>query len=177
MRKTKKKKELGQPDLNERIRRIYGYWGFCQGYLVPNWIKNMTGYEAVEIYYERYLGQTEHLNHFGCAIELEHRDKPITTLKDLRKAAVKITRVGYDFTAAAALAINVARERAGLDVEIAARSAAEEAARPRRRADAQPDGMRMQRELEAKQLPQGAAANLAVIQTIVGLPKKAGRER
>jgi len=176
MRNAKKKREPDQLDLDERIRRLYSYWGYCQGYLVPKWIEDMAGYEAVEIYYHRYLGQTEHLNHYGCAIELEHRERPVVTLRELRKAAVKITRMGYDFTAAAALATDVECERAELRVEISARAAAEEATRSRRQADAQPDGARMLRELGAKQLPQGAAANLAVVRTIVGLTKKAGSE-
>ena len=172
MRKTKKKKELEQPDLDERIRRCYGYWGFCQGYLVPRWIEEMAGHEAVDIYCERYIGQSEHLDHFGCAIELEHRATPISTLKELRRIAVKITRMGYDFTAAAALALEVAQERSGLQVEMEARRTKENAALPRRQADALPDGKRMLRELRAKQLPQGAAANLEVIRTVVGLPRK-----
>jgi len=172
MRKTKKKTELEQPDLDERIRRCYGYWGFCQGYLVPRWIEKMAGHEAVEIYYERYIGQSEHLDHFGCAIELEHRAKPVSTLKELRRMAGKITRMGYDFTAAAALAIDVAQERSGLQAEMEARRAKQNAALPRQQADAQPDGKCMLRELSAKQLPQGAAANLEVIRTVVGLPRK-----
>jgi hypothetical protein len=163
MPRTKNKKEQDKPDLDERIRRWYGYWKYCYGYLVPRWIEDMAGYKAVEIYCERYVGQTKNLNHFGCAIELERRDRAITTLRELRRAAVKITRTGYDFTAAATLATNVERERDELKAEVTARRAAEEAARPRRQADAQPDGMRMLRELEAKQLPAGAAANLSVM--------------
>lgn len=175
--KTKKKKGLEQPDLDERIRRFFGYWGFCQGYLVPRWIEKMAGYEAVEIYYERYIGQSEHLDHFGCAIELERRAEPISTLKELRRIAVKITRMGYDFTAAAALAIEVAQERAGLQAEMETRRAKENASLPRQQADAHPDAKQMLRELRAKQLPQGKAANLEVIRTVVGLPKKGASEK
>lgn len=177
MRKTKKKKELGQPDLDERIRRCVDYWGVYQGYLVPRWIENMAGHEAVKIYHDRYIGQYEHVDHFGCAIELEHRQKPVSTPKELRRIAVKITRMGYDFTAAAALAMAVAQERAGLWAEIEARTAEAIAKRPRQQADAHPDGMRILRELHEKQLPQGATENLALMRAVVGLPKNGFSEK
>lgn len=173
MRKAKNKKESKQPDLNERCQRWFAYWGVWEfGYVYPKWIENMAGREAIKIYEERYFTHSEHFEFFGCAIELEHRSRPVSTPKELRRIAKKITRMGYDFTAAAALSEEVKQESIVLSAEIKANEKAKSAERARREAEAYPERIRILRELRERQLPKGARANLALIRTQIGLPTK-----
>jgi hypothetical protein len=163
---------------HERDLLIARYWTFYEGSPVPQWIQDLAGTDVLEIYGERYSTTRwfEHWWCIPCAIELEHRREPVTSLRHLRRIASRVRTVGYDFGPAIALSEDVTQENWTRYLESSRLVAEWSADALRRRIEATPTAIQLRKELEAKKLPQGAAANLALMRTIVGLEKGAAEE-
>jgi hypothetical protein len=156
---------------HERDLLIARYWAFYEGTPVPQWIEELVGIEVLEIYGERY-STTRWFAHWWCipcAIELEHRREPIITLRHLRRIAAHVRTVGYNFGPAIALSEDVTQENWARYLESSRRVAEWGADALRRQIEATPAAIQLRKELTAKKLPEGAAANLALMRTIVGL--------
>lgn len=101
---------------------------------------------------------------FLIAYEAEHRHTPIITMVDAYAALVRISSAGYDL--GPALAIKAAMEAHSAQVrrnQVAA-IAARQCAAP---------GVRWRAELASKQLPLGAADNLALMRAALRMPARA----
>ena len=158
---------------HERDLLIARYWTFYEGSPVPQWLKDLVGSHVLEIYGERY-STTRWFEYWwcvACAIELEHRRKPISSLRQLRRIASRVRKAGYDFGPAIVLSEDVTEENWARYCEASRQVAEWGATALRRQIEATPAAIRLRRELEAKKLPQGAAANLALMRAIVGLEK------
>ncbi len=165
---------------SEAERVIARYWTFENGNVVPEWLARMVGQDVLWTYNERVFYRRTHCRwtrnwfYLGCAIELEHRGSPITTLPELRRTVSRVLTSGYDFIAASALDNDVRQlqeERITKIRECNRRHSDDER---RRDALSQPVVVRLIREIEAKRLPQGAIENLKLIRAIVGI--QAGHE-
>jgi hypothetical protein len=158
---------------HERDLLVARYWTFYEGSPVPRWIEDLVGLEVLDIYAARY-GTTRWFEHWwciACAIELENRREPVTSLRQLRRVASRVRKVGYDFGAAITLSEDVMEENWARYLKSSRMVAEWGADALRRRIEASPAAVQLRKELAAKKLPQGAAANLALMRAIVGLEK------
>jgi hypothetical protein len=154
------------------------YWTFYEGSPVPQWIQDFVGIDVLEIYGERYSTTRwfEYWWCIPCAIELEHRREPVTSLRQLRRIASRVRTVGYDFDPAIALSEDVTQENWARYLASCRRVAEWSADALRRQIEGTPAAIQLRKELEAKSLPQGAAANLALMRAIVGLQKNSEQQ-
>jgi len=167
-------RELAQ---SEWARVWNRYWTYHCGSIVPSWVGSLVSEDALWIYHDRMFYRREHAAwtegwfYLGCAIELEHRAEPARTRRQLRRLVAKVRCVGYDFTAARLLDEEVTRLQELRTREIHSESERRQAELHRRMLDAHPNKTALIREIEAMSLPRGAAANLALMRTIVGAGK------
>ena len=151
------------------------YWTFENGNVVPEWVVRMVGQEVLWTYNERVFYRRKHVRwtrdwfHLGCAIELEHRAARITTLSQLRRTVSRVLASGYDYSAAASLDDDVRRLQEERIREIRESNQRDSNDEQCRVGFAQPEAVQLIREIEAKQLPQGATENLKLIRAIVGI--------
>jgi hypothetical protein len=159
--------------LRERELLEARYWSFYDGFPIPQWIEKFVGSDVLDIYVERY-STTRWVAHWWCvpcAIELEHRRAPIHSLRQLRQVAARVRTLGYDFVPAIQLSEDITQENWSRYLASAQRMSVWNAATLRRQIEAMPATVQLRKELEAKNLPQDAAANLALMRAIVGLNK------
>jgi hypothetical protein len=158
---------------HERDLLVARYWTFYEGSPVPQWIEDLVGLEVLDIYAVRY-GTTRWFEHWwciACAIELENRRQSVTSLRQLRRVASRVRKIGYDFSAAITLSDDVMEENWTRYLKSCQTVAEWGADALRRRIEASPAAIQLRKELATKKLPQGAAANLALMRAIVGLEK------
>lgn len=163
---------------HERNLLVTRYWSFYEGAPVPQWLVDLVGGGVLDIYSKRYGTTRWHANWWciPCAIELEHRRAPITSLRQLRRVASHVRKAGFDFGPAVALSEDVTQESWARYLEASQKVAAWSADALRRRIEGMPAAVQLRKELEAKKLPRGAAANLALMRAIVGLTKSLSEE-
>lgn len=162
---------------DERDRKPGSYWRKLIGFPIPRWIEELAGRDAVHLYYQRYsegMRQRAHWHHMACAIELEHRRRPVATIRDLWRATVRVRSVDYDYKAADELAALVNHGLNQQYLETCRRVEEWSIADARRDRENRPEAIRLRLELERKQLPQGATANLALMRTILGISRDDG---
>jgi hypothetical protein len=149
------------------------YWTFYNGFPVPRWLEEALGRDVVEIYSERYSTKQwfEHWWCMPCALELEHRREPVQSLRQLRRVAARVRAIGYDFGPAIKLSEDITQEHWTRYLDAAHCVSEWSADLLRRQIEAMPAAVQLRKELEAKKLPHGAAANLALMRVIVGLEK------
>lgn len=163
---------------HERDLLIARYWTFYEGSPIPQWIEDLVGIDNLEMYGKRYSTTrwVEHWWCIPCAIELEHRRRPITSLRELHRITRRILADGYDFGSAIALSEDITQENWARYLEANRTVTAWSADVLRRQIEATPAAIQLRKELAAKKLPEGAAANLALMRTIVGLEKISDEE-
>jgi hypothetical protein len=176
--------QVGMPKYSEVFHepekeRVWNrYWTYHSGSIIPSWTGVLVGEEALWIYHDRIFYRREHSAwtegwfYLGCAIELEHRAAPAQTLRQLRRLVAKARRPGYDFTAAKLLDEEVMRLQRLRTRELQLEAGRRQAELDERMHDAHPDKLKLIEAIEAMRLPQGAAANLAIMRAIVGAEKK-----
>jgi ribosomal protein S10 len=163
---------------SEKERVWNRYWTYHSGSIIPSWLDVFVSEDALWIYHDRVFYRREHSAwtegwfYLGCAIELEHRAAPARTLRQLRRLVAKARRPGYDFTAAKLLDEEVTHLQSVHAREIHVETERWQAELHQRMLDAHPDKMKLIQAIETMKLPQGAAANLALMRAIVGAEKK-----
>jgi ribosomal protein S10 len=163
---------------SEKERVWNRYWTYHSGSIIPSWLNVFVSEDALWIYHDRIFYRREHCAwsegwfYLGCAIELEHRAAPARTLGQLRRLVAKARRPGYDFTAAKLLDEEVTHLQSLHTREINVQAERWQAELHHRMLDAHPDKMKLIHAIETMKLPQGAAANLALMRAIVGAEKK-----
>lgn len=167
-----------KPPVSEKDHVWNRYWSYHCGSIIPEWLGKMVGEEALWVYHERIFYKRKHASwtedwfYFGCAIELEHREASAQTLRELRRLVARVRHAGYDFTAARLLDAEVTRLQR-LHTQETHRGM--ERWQHRLHQDllkADPSYGEVSREIEAKKLPQGAAANLTLMRKILGAEEK-----
>lgn len=162
----------------EKERVWNRYWTYHSGSIIPAWLDAFVSEDALWIYHDRIFYRREHSAwtkgwfYLGCAIELEHRTAPAQTIRQLRRLVAKVRRPGYDFTAARLLDEEVTKLQSLRTREILAETDRWQGELHRRMLAAHPDKMKLLQAIETMKLPSGAAANLALMRTIVGIEKK-----
>lgn len=163
---------------SEKERVWNRYWTYHSGSIIPAWLDVFVSEDALWIYHDRIFYRREHSAwtegwfYLGCAIELEHRAMPARTLRQLRRLVAKVRLPGYDFTAAKLLDEEVTKLQSLRTREILAETDRWQVELHRRMLAAHPDKMKLLQAIETMKLPSGAAANLALMRTIVGIEKK-----
>lgn len=163
---------------SEKNRVWNRYWTYHSGSIIPAWLAAIVSEDALWIYHDRIFYRREHSAwtegwfYIGCALELEHRATPAQTLRQLRRIVAKVRRPGYDFTEAKLLDEQVMYLHSLRTREIHAETERWQSELHQRMLDAHPDKVKLIRAIETMQLPQGAAANLALMRAIVGAEKK-----
>lgn len=169
---------LDEPPESESDRVRNRYWSYYYGSIIPAWLDTMVGDEVLWVYHERIFYRRKHVAwsegwfYFGCAIELEHRLTPARTLRQLRRLVAKVQSHSYDFNAARVLDDQVLHLQRRHTQEIERRAERWQIEQYRDLLKTDPSYRKLTQEIEDKMLPEGAAANLTLMGTILNGEKK-----